>query len=586
MDDVLQKGDRTMAQMYPDKPRPETKSPAEKDLFTRFQSQLSDEWVVFHSVSWLASNQKGYQRDCETDFVIAHPNLGILVLEVKGGEIRFDLQTQSFTSTDGRGNVHEIGDPFEQATDSMHSLLRFLKGKSRWPLGYVIFGRAVAFPDSVVEDDVRPDGPKEILLDYTHLQNLEAWLTDIMSFYQANAANRNLVPGSVWLRILTNLLTQSSSIRNPLLGDKTETHLQIIHELTEQQYQVLTGLSGYRRAVIHGCPGSGKTVLALEKARQLAEEDGCRVLYVCYNNRLAEQLTPQKSFEVSTYQNLCESLALKAGIDIASDHRRKSADLSIRDEYFNSVLPEALFDAAEKLGPQFDAIVVDEAQDFNEYYWDSIVWLLHPQPERGILYIFIDEHQAVFTEGQRRALPIKDPSYLLSRNIRNTHAVFNLFHKFYPGNDPISCAGPEGGGISVKTYSSEKEMSDQILQAVSDYRKQEKMDLADIAILTPRYTSKHSNLPGPPSILRDQQLGTYKLVAGTPSGKMELDFSSIYRYKGLESSVVILCEVDEQIPEKDLRVLLYTGISRARSHVTVLAKDSLSPAILEELSCP
>ena len=91
-----------MAEMYPAVLDPETKSPAERELYRAFARQLNDEWIVFHSVRWL-DTQGGQPRDGETDFVAAHPRLGILAIEVKGGAISFDEESGCYFTTNSSG---------------------------------------------------------------------------------------------------------------------------------------------------------------------------------------------------------------------------------------------------------------------------------------------------------------------------------------------------------------------------------------------------------------------------------------------------------------------------------------------------
>ncbi|MGB7340749.1 MAG: ATP-binding domain-containing protein [Phototrophicaceae bacterium] len=50
---------------------------------------------------------------------------------------------------------------------------------------------------------------------------------------------------------------------------------------------------------------------------------------------------------------------------------------------------------------------------------------------------------------------------------------------------------------------------------------------------------------------------------------MAIKVCSIYSYKGLESSVVILTELDK-LHEDVARQLLYVGLSRARNHAVIL----------------
>lgn len=49
--------------------------------------------------------------------------------------------------------------------------------------------------------------------------------------------------------------------------------------------------------------------------------------------------------------------------------------------------------------------------------------------------------------------------------------------------------------------------------------------------------------------------------------------AKVHRYKGLESPVVVLAEIDERVAESDLAPLLYVGATRARSHLVVVASE-------------
>jgi superfamily I DNA/RNA helicase len=51
--------------------------------------------------------------------------------------------------------------------------------------------------------------------------------------------------------------------------------------------------------------------------------------------------------------------------------------------------------------------------------------------------------------------------------------------------------------------------------------------------------------------------------------------ASVFRYKGLESPVVVLAEIDERVGEAELRGLLYVGATRARSHLVIVASEEL-----------
>src|SRR3954453_21958722 len=89
-----------MARMYPQRLLEPPTSGAERDLFGLFESRLPASYTVFYSVSWLARRGGSGARDGEADFLIVHPDHGILVLEVKGGQIAYDGALDRWTSRD------------------------------------------------------------------------------------------------------------------------------------------------------------------------------------------------------------------------------------------------------------------------------------------------------------------------------------------------------------------------------------------------------------------------------------------------------------------------------------------------------
>jgi ATP-dependent exoDNAse (exonuclease V) beta subunit len=59
-------------------------------------------------------------------------------------------------------------------------------------------------------------------------------------------------------------------------------------------------------------------------------------------------------------------------------------------------------------------------------------------------------------------------------------------------------------------------------------------------------------------------------VAPWPARRNEVRVATIHRFKGLESSVVVLAEIDSRITSDDLAGLLYVGATRARTHLVVI----------------
>jgi len=359
-----------MARMFPEHLPAEVESAAERRLYELFERGLPKDFTVFHGVRWLSGCRGRDPQDGEADFVVAHPRLGVLVLEVKGGTIGRDASTGIWRSRDQAGRDNQIKDPFRQVTRSMHALVSKCRDTpSTAPYRYH-FGHAVAFPDVSVEDlHLGVDAPPETVLDAAKLRDPRRAIEDALRFWNRDQEG----PGAQAVDALVRLLAPSYRLEITL-RTRIDQEEVVLRELTEQQFRVLHMLSAYRRALIEGCAGSGKTMLAVEKARRLSEE-GFRTLFVCFNRALAGwargSLGAGAAVDVHTFHELCALKAEEAAIPLP-DYRPRPPP----QEFWDHTLPNALFEARERLVPRYDAIIVDEGQDFRESWWVPLeAWL-------------------------------------------------------------------------------------------------------------------------------------------------------------------------------------------------------------------
>ena len=120
-----------MATMYPTPlPRGIENDPlraAERKVYEALEASLGPDHAVFYSVAWLSRNPRSGAHDGEVDFVVAHAERVVLLLEVKGGRICRDQGTGRWTSIDRAGFPHAIRDPFQQARASKHAVIEKLK---------------------------------------------------------------------------------------------------------------------------------------------------------------------------------------------------------------------------------------------------------------------------------------------------------------------------------------------------------------------------------------------------------------------------------------------------------------------------
>ncbi len=549
-----------MARMYPSVLDNTTKSFAEKRLFDFFSQGLDDAWVVFHNVKWIGADDYGRPRDGETDFVIAHPDQGVLVIEVKGGKIFFDEVTGHFISKDQKGRDHDIHDPFEQAMKCKKNLLGRLKKLNGWPRGRVTIGHAVIFPDMVVPETWnRSNAPRTIVVDTLDLADVEMKLRFIFAYYarlESSLVQPNIPLGKAGVQALVNVLYLSNDIRNPFLAEiLVEDEKKIVH-LTEQQYAFLSFIQNHTHAAISGCAGSGKTFLAIEKARQLAQYEQKKVLFTCYNQGLANYIGDflgyNKVFDVFNFHQLCFYWARKAGLKIPSSQENSP-------DYFNQTLTNLLLDAINIVGAPYDAIIVDEGQDFRAEWWDILPFVLQ-YPDDDYFYVFYDDNQRVYFD--RSPIPIKEKPFRLDINCRNTQHIAKVVEQFYKGSLPTKVQGPEGFPIRVIKCKNEHDSKDQLRRLLYNLLYEEKFSSDQVAVLSARGVQSSDTLK--------RRFGNVDLVDRVTLATNEIFATTIRRFKGLERDVVVLCEIDGRLSPEDIDMLMYVGTSRAKHHLIVL----------------
>lgn len=153
------------------------KSSAEERVLAGLREALPAPYRLYPNVRWLAKPEPDAPaRDGETDLLIVHPEHGLLVVEVKGGQIRRDGSNRWFS-----GKYELKPPPFEQAETSKHRLSEKFSSLPDWPAGpeSLRAGHAVCFPDVSVRAtnrriDLGPDTDLRLLMDYEDLQSADS----------------------------------------------------------------------------------------------------------------------------------------------------------------------------------------------------------------------------------------------------------------------------------------------------------------------------------------------------------------------------------------------------------------------------
>jgi hypothetical protein len=537
-----------------------TDSSAERRLYEGFLEQLGDEYVVYHSVDWILSD--GDERnEGEADFVVAHPIDGILVLEAKGGRLSYDPPTRRWRQT-GRAGSHDLDeDPFHQARGEMHSLRKILSSQEGWSRWMPSYGYGIAMPDGTYDADAHPGGPHEVVVDRDDMDRLAERVREVMRYWRRPGRSF----GAEGMEMLARALGFAVEIRTPLKLEFDEEDRKIV-ELTDDQAWILAFIAHRERAVVTGPAGSGKTVLAISIARRMAE-GGRPTLLTCFNRMLAQHLGRSTEgiahLDVMHFHELCVRMAREAGLGLPA------VSVEPGSPYFERELPQLLSEAAAALGPRYDAIVVDEAQDFREWWWRSLL-ALHRRPDDGPLYLFVDDNQNLYGG----ALPVADGESAcppLPANLRNTRAIHDFVSVFYEGGPGSVGKGPPGRPPEILGYRDDDDLAHLLAVVLRNLVEGEHVPLEDIVVLTPSGKEK--------SRLRARErVDGFRLSDSVEPGTVLT--ASVHGFKGLERPVVILAELGDKHAD-DLAPYVYVGGSRARNHLIVLAAEPTARRLRE-----
>jgi len=555
-----------MARIYPELTETmllELPSRAEASVYRCLRDSLDDTYIVIHGKSFVAPRKDGGHKDGEADFVIFSAKQGLLIIEVKGGGICYDPVT-GWRSIDRMGITHDIKDPVAQAKSQKYAILRQLESNRSWTAlrKRIPIGHAVLLPDiERIADLGVSECPNEIIGGTSALNDIKAWLDQVYRYW----TGKNDIPlGIEGLKIVEQVMCRPIVVR-PLLRDILNADDKLRVRLTTEQASVLRTLSRHKRAAIVGAAGTGKTILAVEKTRMLLDI-GAKVLLLCFNKALGVTLSRQFAQSdlvlAFTFHQFCQYCCRRTIEEGWPDPLERARAEVPNDDYFDVQLPLSAYYAIEELGDklQFDAIVIDEGQDFGEEYWLPVEMALRSS-EKSWLYVFYDENQRVYSRISSFPIPESD-TYPLTKNCRNSKPVHDLAYKYYEG-EPADDSGIDGlSPISVISPTIELQAK-QIAKYVTQLIHDEGLAPESIAILVASQPKEHfynllgkETLPRPAKWSREEHFAVHGVLMDT-----------VKRFKGLEREVIFLW-LDQQAVLND--TLMYVGISRAKSVLYVV----------------
>lgn len=529
-----------MAIMIPERPRSFAPASQEGLMFDALDS-LSDAWYVFHSFKIVGTDGDKLQES-ECDFVIYNHEKGIVCLEAKAGSgIRYHHGEWLYSN----GTVMSHDGPFRQAANNMYKLRDRIKDSKMNALldrCKMLYG--VWFP-GISDDKLRQlpfpqDASKCLVLTTEALNDPEPYLNrifEINTYFNRHDIKKTEVSESESSLLIRNLFCPEFSVFPTVSFDSKLKNIAF-HRLLREQANILNFLEDQNVAVINGAAGTGKTMIALEKAQRNAFA-GEKVLFLCYNVYLKEyleQTNPHPNIDFLTIAGLACKLCKTAVPDYELLENR------LEELYYAEAFP-------------YKHIVIDEGQDFGKENIEesNILQSLRSIIEdKGSFYVFYDKLQRVQSRKIPSFIENADCKLTLYKNCRNTENIATTSLR------PVSNRKPKlfdnaikGTPARLHYCSSNAQIISELDQILDKYSSE---SFKSIAILTIK-TEADSVLSG------KIQNGKYR---------QKFVFSTCRKFKGLEADAAILIDVDADTFKGDAVLDFYVGTSRARTCLDIL----------------
>jgi len=540
-----------MAVSFPEQPKLVNSS--EKYVYEKLMT-LSDSWHVYANMQQHILLYERISRG-EIDFILTHPYFGIVLIEVKGHGVvckdgtwfRGDKKTKDpYTQIeDARGNLNQF---LFQNIEELKPIIKEEKDMRKISSS---IHTLVVFPFLPDFQNIGMKASKSNTLTQTDLDDLSDYFKE--NIPQKDFGSLKGIQEKFKDVVLPNVNTA------PLRG-LTKNLMDQMMASTEEQKIILNAIiDNNSRVAIKGPAGSGKTVLAVEAARQ-AVEKGEKVLFLCYNQNLSRFLSDLLSDNPLIEVHSLFGLFAKININLKDVG---TSNLTPSDAA--PIIADIMNDNFDKFDTSFDVLIIDEAQDYSSLFWPTFDLLT----ENKKWFLFYDTRQAI-THSDWNLPELSKQSWTtfpLTKYLRSTKEISQKVLKVYDDEYNASAiSGLEPQYIQLKNKGWEEGLT-ALVQILTGLFETEKYHASQVQILIPhsRYLEEVEQTSYKPNL----KIGAIK----------EIQIESIHKFKGLESEVVVMIlpsiESLESETTTDIRSLIYVGMSRATSLLILIGDQEV-----------
>ncbi len=591
----------------------------EKRFSERLEDKLEDDYLCWYNVPI-------GPKQLHPDFVIVHPQRGVLVLEVKDWKIDtihgFDRHTVNLLTD--RGLVTEKNPLLQARVYALELAVTLERDPAlRNPATH-------KHPNKLV----MPYGWGAVLTNITRTQFLEKGLDQVLEPGHVICKDEMLADADperfqqrlwgMFTQVFSCKLTlpQLDRIRwhlfpeirvNPQANQfglfeqgNTAPAIQIpdLIRVMDLNQEVLARSMGDGHRVIHGVAGSGKTMILGYRCLKLARELSKPILVLCYNLTLAARLKQMieahgvgDQVVVRNFHGWCRSMLMTYNQDLPPNTGNV-------DQYSKALVEQTIAGVEGGHIPraQYGAVMIDEGHDFQPEWFKLVVQMV--DPTSNSMLVLYDDAQAIYGNGTGKKKRLKfsfasvgvqaqGRTTILKLNYRNTLEILTVARVFANelltptavGEDDMPVLAPESAGRrgpipELIHAASEQAEAALIADRILDEQAQGR-PLSDIAIIYRRDRhveglEQQLERRGIPYRSADSSAGKRGLFEGAPSVKLV----SMHSSKGLEFNTVFIPGIgqmpDGKEPEDSEARLLYVAMTRATDRLVMTMERTSS----------
>lgn len=420
----------------------------ESRLAERLVEKLEDNAIAWHNVPVGA-------RGRYPDFLLLHPERGLLVLEVKDWRIdNIARATRTHVEYLTERGVVALENPLEQARHYIFEVKQMLErepllvappssayaGRLAVPFGWGAVFSYITRKQFDATDLCDVIDPSRVVCrdEMTETVDDEAFCDRLWRMVSRRFGTALTLPQIDLIRGLVFPEIVVRDDRQATLFDDMphDPDARILRVMDLQQEQLARNI-GEGHRIIRGVAGSGKTMLLVFRAEQLASVASRPILVLCYNRVLVARLEWQmqeRGIETKvlaqTFHAWC--LRMLRQYDQPVPERRDGFD---DGEWYKELASRviAAVDSGHIPTGQYDAVLIDEAHDF-EHEWLQVAARM-VSPDTGALMILYDNAQSIYRDRtqpvwSRLGIEAKGRTTVMKLNYRNTAEILAFAQRF------------------------------------------------------------------------------------------------------------------------------------------------------------